>query len=146
MNIRNHPLAWRWTDSSYALFSNSTLAQMEPVKLGEAEDLFRQSLQFLSHDYLSTEVFESVTRTGANICTNDGCAWLRKQQPDLSVKVSVSWDKDIAIQTTWEIFSAHWDDFCYPSSDDVVVWPESKYWALLYHHEQEFQFGKKRLS
>jgi hypothetical protein len=145
MTIRDHPLAWRWTDSRYALLPESTLAQIEPVDLSKAEYLFRHSLRLLGRDCLSPEVFETVTRSRADIPIEAGCAWLRAQQPDLSARIYVSWEASIAVQTTWEIFSGYWDDFCYPSSDDVVVWPESENWALLYHHEQEFQFGRTRL-
>ena len=141
MTIREHPLAWRWTDSRYALFPENILAQIEPVDLRRAEDLFRHSLRLLGRDELSPEAFETVVRSRADIPTGAGCAWLRAQQPDLFARVSVSWEKSVAVQTTWEIFSSRWDDFCYPSSDDVVVWPESENWALFYHHEEEFQFG-----
>ena|SRR2546427_803961 len=145
MTIREHPLAWRWTDSRYALLPDSTLAQIEPVESAEAQHLFQHSLRLLGRDCLSPELFESVMRRRADIPADAGCAWLREQQANLSVRVYVSWDQDIAVRTTWEVFSAHWDDFCYPSSDDVIVSPESESWALLYHHEQEFQFGKIRV-
>ena len=83
MTIREHPLAWRWTDSRYALFPEDILAQIEPVDLRRAEDLFRHSLRLLGRDGLSPEAFETVVRSRADIPTGAGCAWLRAQQPDL---------------------------------------------------------------
>jgi len=74
-------------------------------------------------------------RRSADVPNAVGRCWLRDQQPELSAQAFVSWREDAAIRTTWEIFTAHWDDFCYPSSDDVVVWPESERWALFYFHE-----------
>ena len=66
MTIRDHPLAWRWTDSRYALLPDSTLAlKIEPVDLSKAEELFRRSLRLLGRDCLTPEIFETVTRSRA---------------------------------------------------------------------------------
>jgi hypothetical protein len=46
-------------------------------------------------------------------------------------------------RTSWEFFTAHWDDFCYPLSDDVLVLPDSGAWVLRYHHEEVFYFGNR---
>src|SRR5260370_9562120 len=137
MTIREHPLAWRWTDPRHALLPDSTLARIEPVESGEAKHLFQRSLRFLGRDCLSPDVFETVTRGSADISANVGCVWLREQHADLTTRVYISWEQDVAVRTTWEIFTANWDDFCYTSSADGIVWPESESWALLYHHEQE---------
>jgi hypothetical protein len=144
MTIREHPLAWRWTDAKYAVLTDATLAQMQPVEQREAERMFQRSLRFLVRDSLSPQEFGSILRQSADVPVEVGRRWLREQQTDLSARVFVSWQQDTAIRTTWEIFTAHWDDFCYPSSDDVIVWPQSERWALFYFHEQEFQFGKRR--
>jgi len=143
MTIREHPFAWRWTDADYAVLPEATLAQMQPIEQREAERLFQSSLRFLVRDSLSPQEFTTIVRHSADVPAEVGRSWLREQQPDLSAQVVVSWQQDAAIRTTWEIFTAHWDDFCYPSSDDVIVWPESERWALFYFHEQEFQFGQR---
>ena len=143
MTIREHPLAWRWTDADYAVLPDDTLAQIQPIEQREAERLFQRSLRFLVRDSLSSQEFTPIVRHSADVPAEVGRRWLREQQPDLSAQVFVSWQQDAAIRTTWEIFTAHWDDFCYPSSDDAIVWPESERWALFYFHEQEFQFGQR---
>jgi hypothetical protein len=53
----------------------------------------------------------------------------------------VSWDRETALRAGWEFFTAHWDDFCYPLSDDVLVIPDTGSWVLRYHHEKMFYFG-----
>ena len=145
MTIREHPLAWRWTDPKYALLPDSVLAQMQPIEADEAARLFTHSLTLAGEDGLAPDVFNITTVRAEGLSPEAGCEWLRERQPDLSVRVGVSWDRHTAIRTTWGVFTGHWDDFCYPSSDDVLVWPESESWALRYHHEQEFQFGRKRV-
>ena len=144
MTIREHPLAWRWTDSAFAVLPDDVLAQMQPIEGREAEHLLQRSSQLLACDQLAPHEFATIVRHSADVSAEVGCRWLRERQPDLSLKVLVSWQRVSAVRTTWEIFTAHWDDFCYPSSDDVLVWPESERWALFYFHEQEFQFGRRR--
>jgi hypothetical protein len=56
----------------------------------------------------------------------------------------VRWDASTAVRTTWDVFTEYWDDFCYPSSDDVEVFPQSGEWLLLYHHWEQFEWGHRR--
>ena len=146
MTIREHPLAWRWTDADCAVLPDDTLAQMHPIEQREAERLFHKSSGFLVGDSLSPQEFTTIVHHCADVSVEAGRRWLREQQSDLSSQLFVSWQQDAAIRTTWEIFTAYWDDFCYPASDDIIVWPESERWALFYFHEQEFHFGQRLLA
>jgi len=56
-------------------------------------------------------------------------------------RVIVHWEHDTAIETRWTTFCEHWDDFCYPSSDDVTVVPMDRSWVLCYFHWEEFMFA-----
>lgn len=58
--------------------------------------------------------------------------------------VVLSWDASTAVVTTWEIFVHHWDDFCYPASDDVTLAPLSGDWMVSYHHYEALQFRSSR--
>jgi hypothetical protein len=146
MTIREHPLAWRWTDADYAVLPDDTLAQMQAIEQREAEHLFQRYLHFLVRGSLSLQEFTTIVRQRADVPAEVGRRWLREQHPHFSTQVFVYWKQDAAIRTTWEIFTAHWDDFCYPHSDDILVWPESERWALFYFHEQEFQFGRRPMA
>src|SRR5438046_819950 len=108
---------------------------MQPIEQREARHLFQKSLHFLVRDSLPPREFTTIVRHSADVPTEVGRSWLRDQQPDLSVQMFVSWQQEAAIPTRWEIFTEYWDDFCYPSSDDVLVWPESERRALFYFHE-----------
>ena len=144
MTIREHPLAWRWTDPDHTVLPDEILSRMAPVDQCEAKRLSQRTRDLLAGSCLSPRVFPTLNRQSTDCTFEAGTAWLRQQQPDLSAPVVVSWRENLAIRTTWEIFTAHWDDFCYPSSDDVLVFPDSECWALLYFHEEEFQFGYRR--
>lgn len=139
MDILQHPLAWRWGQLPV-----DVLAQMEALSADDALIWHIQSLLFLDPDCLSPKFFEVVRFQNEGLACAEVGAWLRAQQPDLERRIQISWSEDLAVCTTWGIFTAYWDDFCYPSSDDVVIFPEAAEWVLLYHHTHEFQFGLRQ--
>jgi hypothetical protein len=140
--VTDFPLAWRWTSSTHASFSPAELAALHPCAPGAAARIHGDSLRFVDADGLASGGFESVVTHPATVSTAEGCAWLRARIPALTGRVTLSWQVEIALRTTWELFTARWDDFCYPSSDDVTVLPESGGWILLYHHWETFSFGR----
>ena len=72
-----------------------------------------------------------------------GRQWLLDKQSDEHARVTVCWDSDTGLTTTWGIFANWWPTFCYPSSDDVVIFPDSMAWALVFHHDEKFIFGRR---
>lgn len=72
-----------------------------------------------------------------------GSATIRPLNPNLSEQVALSWSRDMSLRTSWEFFTAHWDDFCYPVSDEVLILPDSGGWVLLYQHQETFFFGNR---
>ena len=143
-DIGDFPLLWRWTQSTHALFSAVELAALQPLPPEAAAQIFDGSLRFLNADSLAPEHFERVFIASADVPVIDGCGWLRARFTSLDEQVTLSWDRSTALQTTWGFFTARWDDFCYPASDDVLILPKSDRWVLLYHHEEEFHFARRR--
>ena len=45
----------------------------------------------------------------------------------------------------WEVFVAYWNDFCYPSSDDVDLFVEGGSLFLRWHHFEEFVYDPDAL-
>jgi hypothetical protein len=128
MTIQEFPLAWRWTQSSHAILPADVLARIRPLSQPDAALIYGRSSHQRAEDAVSYPASDS-TRS-----------WLRNVQPDLATSVFVSWSEDLAVETTWEIFTEFWDDFCYPSSDDVSVIPVGGSWHLTYHHYEQFNF------
>jgi hypothetical protein len=130
VTIQEFPLAWRWTQSSHTVLPPDVLARIRPLSSSKAAQVHQSSSRPHSGaaDCFSTEDETSV-RT-----------WLRRVQPDLLATVFVSWSADLAVETSWDIFTEYWDDFCYPSSDDVTVVPVAGSWRLIYHHYEQFEF------
>lgn len=115
---------------------------MHPVEVDEAAVMYARSLALIKRDGSCSD-FEIVQLNVEDSIESAATHWLRQHQPNFSTSVILSWDKDIALRTTWGIFTSYWDDFCYPMSDDLVVWPEDEKWVLLYHHEERFYFGTR---
>lgn len=44
--------------------------------------------------------------------------------------------------TDWKTFIDNWDDFFYPSSDDLIVINENWDWIIYIAHFESFQFGR----
>lgn len=141
MRISNHKLAWRWTDPAYAVLPDEILVQMQPLPPDQANVLHSRALAFLGRGGLHPDLRPEIVRT-ENASLEECASWLKEHEPYMEIPVLLSWSADTALQTTWGIFLSYWPEFCYPASDDLVVLPKSDAWVLLYHHEQEFHFGR----
>ena len=129
MTIQEFPLAWRWTQPSHAVLPAEVLAGIRPLRASEAAGVCTAAL---------APSASTVSRPASDPV--DVRSWLRSVQPDSQVPVYVSWSEDLAVETRWGIFTEYWDDFCYPSSDDVTVAPVTGTWQLVYHHYEQFDF------
>ena len=139
--IADFPLIWRWTNPTHALFSASELALLHPCSSTEAARIY-DSLPFRLYVGFDPHQFGSLSLRTEPLSVAEGCAWLRALVSHLAEPVTVSWERDTALRTTWGLFTARWDDFCYPF-DRVVVLPASGLWRLLYHHSEAFYFGTR---
>jgi hypothetical protein len=142
MRIQDHKLAWRWTDPQYVVLPEDVLARMIPVHPDEAGKLYERALPMLGEDALAASFAQWKIKT-EKLEPSIASTWLMAMQPNQDQMVVLSWDKDAALRTNWGVFVAYWPEFCYPASDDLVVFPETEEWALLYYHEEEFHFGRR---
>ena len=141
MQLKDFPLSWRWMNENYALLPDAVLARIHPQDEEQAALLFTESLEHCVKDGLDESRF-SLTKIETNgVSSLKVSQWLLDRHIDQETEVFLSWQSDTAVKTTWGIFVTYWDEFCYPASDDLSVWSESGAWALLYHHEEQLQFG-----
>ena len=132
MKLEDFPLSWRWTDSRHSALPKAVLAQLQPMPKKKAREAFEQTRQFSK--------LAGITQP-ADVSDEEGSRWLRAQQVEPTESITISWSPDCALRTRWTVFADHWSDFCYPSSDDLVVWPDSKRWVLFYDHDEVFRFA-----
>ncbi len=143
MTAQEFPLAWRWTQSKHGDMPPDILTAIVPLAVSEATQLNKHSLSFYQPNHtLSPSAFREIVFQRADVSAGELRGWLLKQQP-VDISVVVSWQAHLAVRTRWRVFADYWDSFCYPSSDDVTVWPVSEQWVLAYHHFEAFEFGRK---
>jgi hypothetical protein len=133
------PLAWRWTQASHNVLPPEVMAQIVPVPHAPMPS------GITARGELDPSSFSEIQIASANIPCEEGTKWLHRLPVALSELVTVEWAPSTVIQTTWEIFTRFWDDFCYPVSDDVEIFPQSGEWLLLYHHWEVFEWGRRLL-
>ena len=65
--------------------------------------------------------------------------------PNNEHEIFVSWGPKLAILTNREYFIRHWDEFCYPSSDDVEIYSPGNRFRLNYYHYEVFEFFEQKV-
>lgn len=131
--LSSFALRWRWCDPKYNVLPADALEQIRPLAAAKAAEL----------DSLGRSLIDSIPTTPAEFDTSnkaDARKWLTTTLPTINSAVLVSWNRDAAVQTTLAVFIEYWDDFCYPSSDDVVVTPIVGDWLLFYMHTEKLLF------
>ena len=134
------PLSWRWTDSRYADFSVSELSEVHCLTQEKA----RAIAAYLRSTVAAWQAHPA-SAAGARTISTAGDpravgAWLAQQWPGLQTLVLVSWDSATAVAVIWGLFVQRWDDFCYPSSDDVTVTAATGQWVVEYAHYEQFRW------
>jgi hypothetical protein len=91
-------------------------------------------------------LFETITRINASGHQPRIQQWLIDRAPDLNQTVVVSWSNELAALVKWKLFCDYWDDFCYPVSDDVMIFPLSEEWMLSCLPDENFIFSEWCIS
>ncbi len=128
INTNDFELSWRWTQKSHCLIPEEDLIKIKPLTESCSESLYKQR-PIISGNSQEIECQET---------PND---FLTK---NLGTEiVYVLWSNKLGIQTDTKTLIKYFSDFCYPSSDDVTIWPVSNNWLLLYHPYESITFIKQ---
>lgn len=141
VSIEMFKYKWRWTEEKYCLMPSNDLSKIYPLNKLASEKVWKKSLTFPNGDLEKFENNPNFINTG--VPENEEhliVSWLKEKLG--SCEVVVSWQPDTAVLTQAEIFIKYWEEFCYPSSDDVTIWPENEKWVLQYRHYEQFWFGE----
>ena len=145
--LETFSLTWRWTDVRWNKLPEGTLSQIKPVTETKAKELWRIAGHYVLSNGPRVNLFKCSPWFDASINLPDAEGkvrnWLRNHVHESDYETIVSWDHSTAVQTTWSVFCDYWDDFCYPGSDDVTVFPPSFDWVVFYEHGERFVFGKR---
>ncbi len=143
--MESFPLKWRWEQDRSCIMPDE-LSRIRPLSPARAKAVWERSLQFVdgrSNDFRpSPDLFSSIAEVDTeNRDTEEVRQWLCSRVKQEEEQIFVSWQPDTDVVTEWSIFLKFWDDFCYPASDDVSIWPVSEKWLLHYWHEEAFYFA-----
>ena len=145
--VSEHPLKWRWTNPKWNLLPAAALAQIRPLTAIKTNQVCQSILPLIgSEQCLSGEFFEDIKEFNTSGDAEDGRTWLLDHLPPSVTELVVCWVHfDIpALVTSAEVFFSYWDDFCYPCSDNVVVWSMNDEWAAFYHDSERLWVGRRR--
>jgi hypothetical protein len=140
------PLKRRFTDPRYHVLPSIHLAQVKPLAPVEARRLWDLILQASLHDDLpfTDGYFRTVVSTAISESQGEDSRvrkWLYQRGIPFGQRVLLSYQSELAIETTWKILIKYWSDFYYPGSDDLTVIDGSFTWALFFFHEDHVFFG-----
>jgi hypothetical protein len=146
-SLDSFSLNWRWTDERWNILPEDILHQIKPFTQTKAKELWRIAGHYVLSDGPRVNLFEcspwidaSVDAPNAEQKVRD---WLIDQFSGRDQEIIVSWGQSQAVLTRWGVFSDYWDNFCYPASDDVTVFPPSIKWVLFYQHGERFVFCER---
>jgi hypothetical protein len=140
--IEEFELAWRWTQSTHAVLPPDVLATIRPFAPSRAAELDVQAIA-LAEEPLGAG---AVSFRASSDAAEDVRIRLQSLGIENRTVIVVSWNQRTAVATVWGTFVRFWDDFCYPSSDDVTIWPESNGWILCYRHHELFDFRRAAVA
>ena len=130
------PLGWRFTAVRLGTDAAQFLSRVRPLTADAAARVAQSSATLASGSDTPSQFIRS----------DDPPGTVRRHLAALGIDpatdVMLSWNPATALSTDWMTFVAHWDDFCYPASDDVVIRPVDDGWTLRYHHYEVFQFSR----
>lgn len=135
-SLDEFPLGWRFTTIRLGRAAGEIITRISPLSSDAAAGVALAASRRIPVDDAPVEFIRS----------DDPPASVRSRLHALPIDpasaVLLSWNDSTAAVADWAIFVAHWDDFCYPASDDVVVWAPDGDWTLRYHHYEVFQFWR----
>jgi hypothetical protein len=134
--LKEFPLFWRWSDKRWNELPQAILQLIHPLNAKLSFEYHKQSLS-ISTDIENGKTFD------CEVGKQQTKEWLSSLHLSNTEQIIISWDKSNCVVTTGAVFIQYWDDFCYTSSDDVVIWSEESNWVLLYHHSNSFTLTTK---
>ncbi len=133
-------LLWRWTRHGAEQVAVDGLPLLRPFVRARAAALHAEALAVAQPRAVSELKLNIIVEADEPDNVDGVRQRLMHLLATAETTVVVSWDAETAALTTWQYFAQHWDDFCYPASDDVTVWAPGKAWVLNYRHFQSFEF------
>ena len=149
--LESFSLVWRWTQETHSVLPPEVLAAVQPLTEAKAATLQgaadRLHQQFVLLDNVTEAQIVGLRIAFTHAAQEDHTRvqeWLQSRPIRADASIFVFWRfLGCAVVTRWQIFCDYWSDFCYPVSDDVIVWPLSGEWGLEYRHSEDLGFAER---
>jgi len=138
-------LKWRFTEERYNCLPARDIALIRPLTGRNAKRFYLYSEKYLGNATLKKSEFSTIESFATPLDDEEARNWLRARPVRPDTTVAVCWDRTNCVITLWRIFCTYWDDFCYPSSDDILIWSSQENWLLYYCHHEVFEYGTKKV-
>ena len=90
MQLKDFPLAWRWTDPKYAVLPDEILKEIEPQEKNQAVALFEAGVKFCGNDGIDERQFKIEQLETHTTKTEAVSEWLLSIHPEANTKVWLS--------------------------------------------------------
>lgn len=144
--LEDFKLCWRWDEVHNPDITLEEKGQIIPLSVLESKRINKIIDYFeiesnLYKDFKPTDWIRASSETKISIdkFSND----FQKLTQDYKENLFITMNRSTCIYTTKEIFIRYWDDFCYPSSDDITIISELTNWVFFYNHIEVGRFWKR---
>jgi hypothetical protein len=132
--------SWRWADPSHFVLPREALERIRAVTPEGAARMYPKAFALESWAHAEpSRVIQAQVADEAVVREA-----LRGLPVHADEEVGASWRERDMVVMPWRVFTEYWPAFCYPSSDDVAVWPASEGWVLAYHHAEFFCWREQK--
>lgn len=149
IDFEQFDLSWRWDEQHNPNISREEKQLIVPYSEEESKRLNKIIGYFEVESNLRND-YEEFDWISASIDTEENIQKVREllstHFSGCSTEIIVSWNRRTCISTKKEIFFKFWDDFCYPSSDDVTVISTDTGIVLSYNHIEVIKIWRRKTN
>lgn len=139
VGLTDFPLLWRWTKETHAKFSPDELAAIRPIHPDRAATVCGQVVRVpLAPGRPDDRLFVR-DETDRHVVGQ----WLEDRVPGNESNLILIWDPRTAALVARRLFIDRWDDFWYPSSDDLSVLGTLGCWRIEMYHYGTFDYSER---
>lgn len=130
-------LKWRWDNTHNPNISISEMKEIQPLSEVESKRI-NKIIDYFENEYNLKGMYQQTDWISATAESDEKIERFRNQLSSIIEKwndgVIITWNRSTTLRTTKSVFLKYWDDFCYPSSDNVTVISEDVNWIMFYNH------------
>ena len=141
--LADYTFAWRWRDADRVDIPVAALRRIRPLSTPKAGQAWEYVKRFQGDAYWSRS--REVGEFAVDGQSAGARSWLAGHLPGQTAKIYISWTQRMALETDSALFIEYWDTFCFPV-EDVVIWPPSENWVLLFDYKERFYYAVEKTA